>query len=237
MPHKGVQRLTSRTRGSLQRHRELTAPARAQYWIKYLSKQSSRGKVYRLVQNVLKLAAFQLKQAGAPAELAKWAKTGSKTFSNGRKFGRLGKFVDISYKGYAWLKKGPALGVGSEEQLFNTLTLAIYVSDVMFYVYDLMSWGNASKFWPFPAWNVKQNRLRWNALRYVLKAVQGVLGMRRTEPGSAKFNKFFRAAIRNALDANDPLSGLGYNSLNAGQTGTIGCITSVMGIYEDFAPK
>lgn len=203
------------------------------YWIKYASKVSSRDKLYRFFQYFAKMMHFQLKQSGAPSETVKWVKHVSSTLSTGRKFIRLGKFVDNLYKAYKHLCKY-SISLTSEKELVQVMTLMSYIADTIFYVWDFIVWGEAAKIWAFPHLNAKLRRTRWNMYRYGLKAVKDYIKLRTLRSGSVQWYSTRRIAIKSSLDVLNPLQSLGYNDLNGGQIGLIGVVTSCISIFDDF---
>lgn len=206
------------------------------YWIDYAKLQSGRDKMYRLLQYTSKMVHFQLGQSGAPKETVAWVKHISKTLSNGRKFFRLGKFIDNWYKAYQHIQKN-GLSCVSEVDIIRLLTCGAYISDMIFYIYDALAWIEAAKIGKFPSYNVKFNRNRWNAFRYTLKFTAGLMWLRHVQAGTAEYYKHRRTAVKSFLDVCNPLKSLGYNSLNDGQIGMLGTVTSLIGMYDDLFAK
>uniref|UniRef100_A0A7S2TY97 Peroxisomal biogenesis factor 11 n=1 Tax=Lotharella oceanica TaxID=641309 RepID=A0A7S2TY97_9EUKA len=203
------------------------------YWVKYASKISARDKMYRFAQYFSRMVYFQMEQSGAPKEAVAWVKHISKTASTGRKFIRLGKFIDIWYKAYKHLAKH-SLSLTSEKDLINCLGIMALVADMIFYVWDFLRWFEEAKVFQFNM-NVKYKRTLWNGIRYAIKAVRYTLLLRTTKEGSKAFYSHRRLAIKSALDFLNPMKGLKYNSLNDGQIGLLGVVTSCISIYDDFA--
>mmetsp|Transcript_2288 Transcript_2288/g.3273 ORF Transcript_2288/g.3273 Transcript_2288/m.3273 type:complete len:219 (+) Transcript_2288:32-688(+) len=206
------------------------------YWINYAGKISGRDKIYRLIQYSARAIYFQLKQAGAPKETWMRFYHISKVFSTGRKFQRMGKFIDNWFKAYKHLVKH-GFSAGNMEEIAQALGLLAYAADTIFYVWDLLAWIEAAKISKFPSLHVKYNRNRWNAIRYGLKAIKGSLLIQVLKPGTKQYYSHRRIAIKSALDINNPLKGLGFLKLNDGQLGVIGIVTSIIGIYDDFHKK
>eukprot|EP00471_Norrisiella_sphaerica_P000320 CAMPEP_0184486166 /NCGR_PEP_ID=MMETSP0113_2-20130426/7703_1 /TAXON_ID=91329 /ORGANISM="Norrisiella sphaerica, Strain BC52" /LENGTH=217 /DNA_ID=CAMNT_0026867915 /DNA_START=77 /DNA_END=730 /DNA_ORIENTATION=- len=203
------------------------------YWIKYAGKIGSRDKMYRFIQYFAKMTHFQLKQSGAPAETVKWLNHVSKTFSTGRKFIRIGKFIDNWYKAYKHLCKH-AMSLSSEKDLVNVLTLMSYVADMIFYLWDALVWAEAAKIWAFPGMKCKLRRTQWNMYRYSIKALKDFLKLRTLKAGTVEYYSTRRIMCKSMIDVCNPLQGLGYNDLNAGQIGAMGVLTSCISIYDDF---
>mmetsp|Transcript_6943 Transcript_6943/g.12783 ORF Transcript_6943/g.12783 Transcript_6943/m.12783 type:complete len:220 (-) Transcript_6943:202-861(-) len=206
------------------------------YWIDYAGKISGRDKIYRFVQYFSRMLYFQLEQSGAPKETVAWFKLISKTMSTGRKMQRLGKFVDNWYKAFKHLQK-KVIGLSSEQEIINTLGLMAYISDMIFYVWDALAWSKAAKIMKFPGMDVKRSRNQWNMIRYGLKSVRYSLMWRAAYRDGKSFGSYRRQAVKSALDFMNPCKSLGYNSLNDGQLGLLGVVTSSISIYDDFAKK
>jgi len=203
------------------------------YWVSYMAKTSARDKMFRFAQYAMRAIYFQLQQSGAPKDTTKWAKHVYKTLSTGRKFARMGKFIDNWYKAYKHLKK-KAIALETPKDIINLLSLLVYIADMIFYFWDALAWMEAAKVSSFPGMKVKHRRNQWNAIRYGLKMIKGTFQIQYDKPGSIAYYSHRRIAVKSALDFMNPMSSLKYYKLNDGQIGVLGVVTSSIAIYDDF---